>query len=212
MNNYTNQQLKQLAIARQRPMCLYLGELDKKLQQQLTDYYFNSAHNTLQHAIFQRQERNIPTDHQSYLYQHYRQLQIHPAVNKEKPPNTLFNLDLSIINTLTQALGPLNRIRISSLAPCASLPLHIDDPLQNRAIALLAGNQTFTINTKNNHFDLDMQQGEIWFVNTTWPHTVHNPGTQPRLALLLDLQDLPTNPTNKRKPCDANNKPQRQLL
>ena len=83
-------------------MCLYLGELDKKLQQQLTDYYFNSAHNTLQHAIFQRQERNIPTDHQSYLYQHYRQLQIHPAVNEKNQPNP----SLSIVNTLTTSTWP----------------------------------------------------------------------------------------------------------
>lgn len=205
MSTFSKQQLRQLVIARRRPLTLPLGNLDKLLLQQLSDYYRNANTNTLQQAISQRQDRNIPIEQQKHLHQHYRQIQIYPTEVQENPNQTKLNHSLSIVDALSQALGPLNRVRISSLAAGANLPLHLDDPQQNRVFVLLEGVQSFLIEGKSNHLELHMKQGEIWFINTAWPHEVHNPGTTPRLALLIDLLKTPTNQQLKRSPCDANN-------
>lgn len=68
MNTFSKQQLQLLVVARRRPLALHLGNLDTHLLQQLSDYYRNTNTNTLQQAISQRQDRNIPIEQQKHLH------------------------------------------------------------------------------------------------------------------------------------------------
>jgi quercetin dioxygenase-like cupin family protein len=80
-------------------------------------------------------------------------------------------------------------MRVSSLKPYAEIPEHIDDPDQIRALALIDGQQNFTLRINDEETEYPMVKGEVWYINTAWPHRVKNPDDTTRLALLMDFSE-----------------------
>lgn len=186
MSELTRQQLRQLVAARKRPLCQPLGTLSKQQIRLLVKAYYQFSHrHQLTHTIHQRQARNLVTDGQDYLLQHYHQVHLYQH-------GVLLEPDCqALISSLFDTFGPCKRVRVSALAGKAHLPNHIDDPQQHRAIALLQGHHSFTIQQPTLATPIPMQIGELWYINTAWPHSVVNPNPEPRLALLLDLSHAP---------------------
>ena len=86
--------------------------------------------------------------------------------------------------------GPAYRTRLSTLEPGGVIPRHLDDPSQIRVLAVLRGTHAFTFFGSEGQQNIPMGEGELWFVNTAWDHSVENLGAVDRVALLLNLFEL----------------------
>lgn len=186
MTSLTFCQRRQLTIARQRPLSKRLGRLTYPQIIQLTNAYYQYApQQDLNQAIHGRRARNLPIGDEAYLLQHYQQVNFY--LNNKLIDSLCQELWLSI----TSLVGPCQRIRIAQLDAKSHIPEHIDDPQQHRVIALLQGQHIFSINHHHHDQVIPMQTGELWYINSAWPHKVVNPQPYPRLALLLDLEAAP---------------------
>lgn len=186
MTNLTFDQRRHLAMARKRPLSKRLGELtDHQIKQLANAYYQYAPQQDLNEAIHSRRARNLPIGDKTYLLQHYQQVNFY--LNEQLIDACCADLHASITNLV----GPCRRIRIAQLDAKAHIPEHIDDPHQHRVIALLTGQHIFSINQNNHDHVIPMQMGELWYINSAWPHKVVNPHPYPRLALLLDLEAAP---------------------
>ena len=75
--------------------------------------------------------------------------------------------------------GEIFDLRYGILEPNKVIPPHIDAPDGHRFIALLEGNHTYVTNNKK----IKMNQGELWFINSSFEHSIINSNTR-RIALL----------------------------
>lgn len=166
---------RQIIKARQRPDTVLLGRISPSLCTKLIAYHAcHQDQNMLAEVIDNRLGRDLPMEGEAYLMDHYSQVRMD---------------DRALLEALDFQLSPLRRVRISCLAPGATIPEHIDDPDQWRGIALLSGRQTFELRQGKKVKSLPMAPGEAWYVNTSWPHCITNPGKENRLALLFDLAE-----------------------
>lgn len=196
MNKLSVAQLKQLAYARRRPIARKLTTISPLLVSRLLRYcHENRDKNILAEALINRQSRAVPTDKDKGWSKSYRQIALQalraggdPNIREDHitPISKALNL-IEALQELESVLGQICRTRISVLKPFGTIAEHIDDPQQQRVIAVLQGEQDFRVRTKVAVKKVDMQIGELWFVNTAWWHSVSNPGDRPRVALLSDL-------------------------
>ena len=193
MTGFSREQLRKLARARKRPTHQKLGQLPETLVCWLIDFYRrHEDENILDKAIESRTGRNIPMENSAYLNQHYGQVALQilkPGGDARNRRDYTKTLSTTLVDEIESVTGPGYRMRISALGAGAEIPEHVDDPDQLRVIALLEGRQNFTLRAKSEEIALNMQPGEVWYVNTAWPHKVHNPGKRTRLAVLIDLAD-----------------------
>lgn len=191
-------QLRKLAIARRRPAFLRVGELPSCLVTDCVAFWCeHQSENILSQAIAARRASNVPMAGDAYLTDHYGQVAVKmpPESDHSDVGDGASNSDheaTSLAERIEQIVGPCRRIRIAALAPGGEIPEHIDNPDQSRVLAVLQGHHDFTLTEKSRCHRLDMKIGELWFVNTAWPHAVRNTSEETRVALLLDvIEDLP---------------------
>lgn len=193
MTGLSRERARQLVKARKLPVSRRLGALPGDLVERLVAFHSqNRQANILDEAIRNRRDRGVPFENAEYLNRHYSQVALQ-RLRRGGDATVAADFDLAVESALCDEVraiaGPAFRMRISCLEGSAEISEHIDDPRQRRAIALLQGEQEFVLWTADEHHRLDMQIGELWFVNTAWPHRVVNPGAVPRLALLVDLPE-----------------------
>lgn len=80
----------------------------------------------------------------------------------------------------------IKKARLSCLACQQIIPMHIDDPAQNRYLVALKGTSNFIFQVEEAVTKLIMKPGDIVFVNTAWQHSVESLGTEERITLLID--------------------------
>jgi hypothetical protein len=88
--------------------------------------------------------------------------------------------DLNLPDEIAQFEG-LHHLRFARLESNSTIPEHLDDPRYLRFICVLKGSHRY-VPEKNN--DVLMSEGELWFVNGSYRHSVENLQNQDRVALL----------------------------
>ncbi len=182
---------KKLLQSRKRPVVRHIGQLPASLIADLLTYWQNqSERNDLSEAITSRKERQLPIQGIETIDRDYAQLyllkaQNHGATSQIK--ETISSVENILTRRVGEITGPLSQMRISTLESGAKIPMHIDDPEQCRVVSLLQGAQEFVLENKAGRHKVEMMPGDLYFVNTAWPHSVLNTSVVERVALLLDL-------------------------
>ena len=193
MNKLSKEQLKALAMARRLPMSRKLGDLSASAMETLTEFIEQgSTENILGRAIKNREARNIPLENQESLSEHYRQHELQVLKDGGEPVCRRDYTDWvnsALGEEIEQKVGMVYRTRTATLDPGSEVPFHIDDPEQRRVVAILKGSHEFTIDVKGDISTIPMEVGELWFINSAWPHRVRNTSENHRVALLLNIVD-----------------------
>lgn len=87
------------------------------------------------------------------------------------------------LSILEQYADNISLTRINVLRSRGHVLEHIDPPDQNMIQCLLTGETVFEFRTKTGRQFYNMQIGDIWWFNTTWPHQTHNASNVQRLLL-----------------------------
>ncbi|MEE4188498.1 MAG: aspartyl/asparaginyl beta-hydroxylase domain-containing protein [Roseobacter sp.] len=186
--------LRALSEARKRPEARRLGQLDAAMQRVLLDFY--DAHrdrNILESALESRRDRELDVEGVAYLSEAYAQIELQglkPGGDPGIREDYTDDLAPPLMARLMSMVGSCYRSRISTLQPGGVIPQHVDDPSQIRVISVLRGSHHFVLLGRDGARDIPMRLGELWYVNTAWPHSVENPGKVDRVALLLNLDQL----------------------
>jgi len=75
--------------------------------------------------------------------------------------------------------GDVYDLRYGILEPNKIIPPHVDTPDGHRFIALLKGKHTYVTDDEK----IEMNQGELWFINSSFEHSIINSDTR-RIAML----------------------------
>ena len=75
--------------------------------------------------------------------------------------------------------GDIHDLRYGILEPNKVIPPHVDAPDGHRFIAMLKGKHTYVTDGEK----VEMNQGELWFINSSYEHSIINSSTR-RIALL----------------------------
>ncbi len=73
--------------------------------------------------------------------------------------------------------------RYAELEKKSNIPEHLDNPFYYRLVVILKGEHEYV--TKKNK--IMMSEGQVWFVNSAFHHSVHNRTNEKRIALLGKL-------------------------
>lgn len=77
----------------------------------------------------------------------------------------------------------LSLTRINFLRPGGHVLEHVDPPDQNMIQCLISGETTFDFRAADGRRSFRMQIGDIWWFNTTWPHSTRNDSHETRILL-----------------------------
>lgn len=110
------------------------------------------------------------SDENGQLLPHYQNTPLAEAINEW-------------LGIIQQFADDLTLSRINVMAAQGFALEHIDPPDQNMIQCLLAGETAFEIHAKSLHHAYKMELGEIWWFNTTWPHSTKNDSHTQRLLL-----------------------------
>ena len=179
---------------RRLPAALKIGHLEEP-QVELLLHRFKGGEFPLStdKALSQRTNAGLPTDEFSSdgCYEHYEVQSCRPTGNSLDASEYRDFASRCVERTVTSVISNAYRTRLGVLSAGCSLPKHIDDPLHYRFISILEGENEFWIEVDNAEQLFDMKIGEVWFVNTSFPHYVRNTGPGARVALLTMSQEIP---------------------
>jgi len=191
----SRQALRELSKARRRPEVVALGQFDKNTIAELLSFYDgHKEDNILGYALENRSERGLDVENKAYLSERYAQIEIQQLRQGGNPAcrqDFIRDMNPPLMESVSRHVGRCYRSRISTLQPGGTIPRHMDDPTQLRVISVLRGGHTFTLYGKEGARSVPMSVGELWFVNTAWEHMVENNESVDRVALLLNLFELP---------------------
>jgi len=187
--------LRRLAVARRRPVTRLLGRLPDRTIGDLLTFHDGGGHrDILDAALANREERSLAAGDPAYLSDRYGQIELQrmrrggDAGRREEFVDPVDSALMAAIEAIT---GPCYRSRIATLRRGGAIPRHVDDPGQLRVISLLRGSHAFRLFDRSGQRSVPMAPGELWFVNTAWEHEVGNYARTDRVALLLNLFELP---------------------
>ena len=179
---------RRLAQARRAPTSRYLGALSEGTIKHLIEFGAkgDGADGTAT-AAAHRQHAGFETPEYLLSGTAYRQVLLQglcPEGRADRPRDYTQVSRPGLLSEVERNLGSVYRCRLAVLEPGQEVGWHVDSADERRFIALLDGMQEFTLRLRKTLFSLSMARGELWFVNTAWPHRVRNPGRDPRIALL----------------------------
>ena len=87
--------------------------------------------------------------------------------------------------SMFNVFGEIHDLRYGILEPNKVIPLHVDAPDGHRFIALLKGKHTYITGDDK----IEMNQGELWFINSSFEHSIINSSTR-RIAMLGKFKDV----------------------
>lgn len=154
---------------------LYLTEFDQSKKSNKVN-----LHNT---TIFERTKRLKP-DHPNYL----------PEADERNYGIPNLFVDGEIKKVLNLFRSPLGRVRFAYLAPGFKIKPHVDyDPsyIVRYHIPLLTNIQCTlgSITNKNTKIVNLPADGNVYFINTGYKHWAENNSSEPRIHLIVDVQD-----------------------
>ena len=164
------QTLKALALGRKMPSVIYLGQAEDNIIDSLLDLS-NNIESNLDVSIERRFENPLPrseTDDYSVLNGKYTQKNIDQSVDLG-----------NILNTFED----IHNVRFGVLGVGNSVPFHLDDPFTYRLLVMLQGMHVWQDETQK----VTMSEGDIFWVNGCYKHSVHNIGDIDRIALLAKM-------------------------
>jgi len=92
---------------------------------------------------------------------------------------------------IKQLKAPASRIRITKLAPNKNIPFHVDYDINYavRCIVPIYGdNQVINLFKRNDKIEAyNLKNGNAYFLNIGYPHSVINMSNNPRIALMFSL-------------------------
>lgn len=190
MTAFSKEQLRQLITARKRPISKKMGKLPDNVLSELREFWAqNSNKNILADMIKTRTEKGLPLEDSAYLSKEYSQVLLQnflKSTDAANPENFTDPIDQDLVYSIEKSTGQFCKARLSCLLPSGKIAEHIDDPKQTRIIALIEGDHKFSIKGPKGYETIPMKLGELWFVNTAWPHKVINNFPNKRVALMLN--------------------------
>lgn len=130
--------------------------------------FANNLANTSDHALLQRTQQNIyGTEVEDYdtLTTFY---------------NQRYFLDLDLPQEITKLEG-VHHLRFGVLEQGATIPFHIDEPYNLRFICMVRGTHKYY---SENDKCYPMSEGELWYINGSFKHSIENTSPGVRIALL----------------------------
>lgn len=157
--------LRQYALLRKLPGVIKLGNIDNKLKNDLLKLYKTTPISNELSSERRQGIYGVEHDDTTPLGKTYNQRHI-----------TDFIIGVECLNTFINK----HEWRFADLEPNASIPKHLDDPYSYRFIIMLKGEHEFDSDNKITV----MQEGQVWFVNSAYHHSVINKTSDTRIALL----------------------------
>jgi len=190
--------LRHLVVARRRPRGFRLGRLSARTVAELLAFHERNRHiDVVGDALADRAARSLPVEDPARLSEQYSQVELQrlrKGGDRACRRDFVDPVDPSLMEDIEGVVGPCHRSRTGALKPGGVIPRHVDDPEQIRVISVLSGSHEFRMFDRSGEALLPMDTGELWFVNTAREHEVANRGTEDRIALLLNLFEMPGGP------------------
>jgi len=128
--------------------------------------------NHLEDTTLKSKNNNIDFGDYSFL-DHYHQKHL----NNIELPN-IFKL-----------FGEVYDLRYGILDKDQSIPPHVDKPDGHRFMCIIKGKHEYVTQVEEIN-KVEMNEGELWFINASFKHKVINTGHQDRIALLGKFNDI----------------------
>ncbi len=190
MSGLSRVQLRQLSAARKRPAHEFRGTLPNGLIEALLRFWRdNRGKNILADMMDQRARLGLPLDNAAYLSEEYSQIFLQGLAEGADPrcaESYTVPIDETLIRAIEETAGPFCKARLSGLMRGGQISEHIDDPKQTRSLAVIAGDHEFWIKPGREFERVPMRIGELWFINTAWPHKILNTFDTNRVALMIN--------------------------
>lgn len=78
-------------------------------------------------------------------------------------------------------ISGIHHLRFGVLEKDATIPFHLDEPYNQRFICLIQGTHKYYVEHGKTY---DMHEGEFWYINGSFKHSIENTSTGTRIALL----------------------------
>lgn len=157
------------AYARQRklPKAILIGSVDTSWISSALEHC-NTLGPGLYNAVSERNQSDIYGTEVNYQ-------QIKNIYDQKKIPEFAIGLD-----PLINMFQGIDHLRYAILQPGSTIPAHIDSPYSLRFICMLQGNHTMEVEGDSHY----MVEGQLWFVNGSYKHSIINNHSRVRIALL----------------------------
>ena len=159
--------LRMYAKSKKLPQAVKLGDVPYEWVKYAQNVA-TAAPNTSEHALNQRTEKNIAgTEIVNYnqLTEFYNQRYID-------------NIELP--NKIKELQG-VHHLRFGVLEEGKTIPFHLDEPYTLRFVCVITGSHKSKFETGSEYL---MKEGELWFINGSYKHSVENTFGGTRIALL----------------------------
>jgi len=84
---------------------------------------------------------------------------------------------------LSQFAVNIGWTRLTSLDSQQHVGVHLDPWEERNILCLLDGQTIFEVKTRGKWERIELQVGDIWWINSTWLHKTSNPGQTPRIMM-----------------------------
>lgn len=159
--------LKLYAKNRKLPVAVKLSSISKDWIE-YAQKFVHSLPNTSNLALAQRTNQNVYgteiVDYDS-LTEYY---------------NQRYFTGLDIPKEIAQ-LDNVHHLRFGILEQGATIPFHIDEPHNLRFICMIQGTHKYHSETGHSY---EMSEGELWYINGSFKHSIENTSSDTRIALL----------------------------
>jgi len=92
---------------------------------------------------------------------------------------------IAVYTELKETLrSEIYRMRYATIEVNDDLLYHIDQPGKDRFIVVIQGEQYIHMRVDDKEIKQHMLPGEIWYLNSNWPHKIENVSSTDRIALL----------------------------
>jgi hypothetical protein len=164
--------LKAYALNRRLPAVIYLGSLPQEWISYANDIC-KKLPDSSEEMYSERVEKKLKgTELKSYSHvtKNYKQKRI---------------IDESIFSNIFKFKN-VSHLRFAILDSNSSIDFHLDDPTTYRFIFMVSGSHKYY--HENQEESLIMKEGEFWFVNGSFKHSIINDNGFPRIAILGNFE------------------------
>lgn len=170
------QTLKAYAKGRKLPLTVFLGKADKEWTKE-TYEFFKTLPITSDIALAQREQLNVKgTEIVNYS-------ELTNSYNQK-----YFNSSIVLPDQIKKLEGVFH-LRFGVLNPNSIIPYHIDEPFTLRFMCLIKGSHVY----KSEGIEIHMSEGDIYYINGCYKHSIENNNNEERVALLGKFSFNPTN-------------------
>ena len=163
-----------------------IGDVDTELLEQLKSILLENPQNDLGGDGYNISQQ-CDIENVFNAADSYRQVLIQKSIHDE---NTASEFDYSdyVYDVKVPWFKSIYRLRLSHMGPGHTINWHIDTSVMCRAqICLNENDSVFKFKTKDGIEEFKMKPGEMWFINTGWPHSVEG-GEKERAVAIFGFE------------------------